>query len=337
MTFLSSLLLSTNIDARLIIAECALELSPESSIEIILEAYKLSRAYAETAETGLINRLYFLLLKAVNRTKSVKLFEHFFHGEEFLDNFDFESEYDKSIFKMKVYTEFSEIAALVDEDLGKKYHDMAYELALEADVFLCKAGDFEYIAKLIEDVYWLLLGKTLFASDLGLFRAEVRLDLYNFDSNCADTMHKAEEIWNRTGFKSDCIIYWRSILYYFAHLSDNGEPFDDDLIKTYISLTKHLVERDIDVNQYVEILHFAGMLEYVDDIEDLLEAAKCDGELESVVQKMIKYYYVDEDMDAFLDLMEEFDQRKEGYMGIERIAAISIEAYFDLLTEEDEE
>ncbi|MBR6783188.1 MAG: DUF4062 domain-containing protein, partial [Clostridia bacterium] len=113
----SSLLLSTNIDARLIIAECALELSPEAAIEIILEAYKLSRSYAETAETDLINRLYFLLLKAVNKTKSVKLFERFFHGEEFLDQFDFDSAYDKTIFKMKVYTEFSEIAALLDEEL----------------------------------------------------------------------------------------------------------------------------------------------------------------------------------------------------------------------------
>ncbi|MBE6639549.1 MAG: DUF4062 domain-containing protein [Ruminococcaceae bacterium] len=331
----TKLLLSMDLEAKFAIAEHVLDIDPKISINLLAQASSLLRDCELEFDENIANRMYFLLLKAVNKMKSIELFKHYIRGEEYLDIFTYDTEYEKTIFKMKVYTEFSEIVGVFDDDLGEKYHDLAYDLAVEADEFECKGEDFEYLSKLTENTDWLLLGKALYPFNLRLLRAEIELNLHDKQVDNADVMYKAKTLWNHTDSKPDCITYWRSILFYFSNLYDNDEEFDEEIIETYISLTKYLVEWGLVVSDYVDILHCASVLAYVDDIESLLEAAKCDGELETITQNLIRYYYVEEDMEKFLALMEEFNEIKDSYMGAERIAAISIEAYFEMLTEEE--
>ncbi len=331
------LLLARCTEARLTIAEHLLDLSPESAIEMTVQAFDLLREYTNKIDVDLVNRMYLLILKAVNRTKSAELFNQYIEGEGYLNVFTYISDYDKTVLKMKIYTEFSEIVGLLDDDLGEKYHDMAYELAVDANLFECKGEDFRYVSMLTEDLQGLLLGKTLSPFDLNLLRGEIRLDLHSKQASKEDNMYKAEAVWRHTGHKSDCITYWRTTLYYLVSLYDDDEPLDEDIVERYIALTRHLVKSGIDASDYVDIVHCAFILDYADDIENLLEAAKCHGELETFAQNMIRYYFIEEDMESFLALMDEFNEVKDSYMGAERIAAISIEAYFEMLTEEDEE
>ena len=139
-----------------------------------------------------------------------------------------------------------------------------------------------------------------------------------------------------TDYKSDCILYWRSILHYFAWLYDNDRELEDEsIIDIYISLTGHLIQCGIAASDYVDILHCASTLEYVDDIERLLDAAECEGELEGLVRDMIRCLFVEEDMDRFIEMKEEFTEKQSTYMGADRIAAISIWSYFEMYTEEE--
>ena len=144
-------------------------------------------------------------------------------------------------------------------------------------------------------------------------------------------MNKAATIWNYTGFAPDCVMYWRALLY---HLMGMDEP-DEDLVDEYISFTEHLIQQGLETADYVDILPFALLLSYTDDVERLLDAASADGELESIVQDMIRYYCIEEDTDKLLDLKEKFNKIRDAHMGAERVATLFIEEYFDVLTEDE--
>ncbi len=328
------LLLEMDLDARFAVAEYALDIDPQITINMLIRADELLRQYAQKMDVAVINRMYFLMLKAVNKTKSQALFDTYIGSEAYLNIFHYTDEYDESIFKMKVYTEFSEIVGVFDAVLEEKYHALAYELATKADSLLCIGEDFAYIAKLTETFSWILQGKALYPFDLNLLRAEIERNLEDKQIDPVDVMGKAEALWKCTESMPDCIRYWRSILYYFAHLYDNDEMLEESAVERYISLTRILTEERLSVSDYVDILHCASMLDYVDDVERLLDAAKCDGEPEKVVQDMIRSYYIEEDLEEFLSVMEAFNERKEGYTGAACIAARTIEAYFEMLTEE---
>jgi len=79
-------------------------------------------------------------------------------------------------------------------------------------------------------------------------------------------MNKAAAIWNYTGFAPDCVMYWRALLY---HLMGMDEP-DEYLVDEYISFTEHLTKQGLETTDYVDILPFALLLSYTDDVERLL-------------------------------------------------------------------
>ena len=112
------------------------------------------------------------------------------------------------------------------------------------------------------------------------------------------------------------------------------EP-DENLVDEYISFTEHLTKQGLETNDYVDILPFALLLSYTDDVERLLDAASTDGELESIVQDMIRYYCIEEDTEKLLELKEKFNKIRDAHMGAERVATLFIEEYFTLLTEEE--
>jgi len=332
----SKLLFIIEIKALIELVECLIDIKPKNAFILLTNTLDLFQKNEMEFDENLANKIYFCLLKAVNKTKSIAFFEQYIKGEEFLDVFSYDSEYENIFLRMKVYTEFSEIVSLFDDELGEKYHDMAYDIAYESDIFEAKKEDFMYISKLMEDDYWIMIGKQEYPFDLDLLRAEIQVNLDVKEVDNEDLMHKAEEVWKRTSHRSDGIMFWRALLFYFADLSDKEEELDENLVDWYITITKYLVEWGLDVSDYVDILHCAYVLQYIDDIERLLEAAKCDGELETIVQDIIRYYYIEEDMDKFLEIVEKFNTIKDQYMGLERIASISIEAYCEILKEEIE-
>ena len=325
------LLLGMTLEARFAVAEYALDIDPRITINMLINADELLRQYAQKMDVAVINRMYFLMLKAVNKTKSKELFDEYIVGEEYLNVFRYVDEYDETILKMKVCTEFSEIVGVFDYELEQTYLEKAIELAVSANVSDCVQEDFIYLSKLMKDTYWSSLGKVFYPFDLNLLRAEVTLSFGNEQADTADTMNKAAAIWNHTHFGPDCVMYWRAVLY---RLMDMDEP-DEDLVDEYISFTEHLTKQGLEITDYVDIIPFALLLSYTDDVERLLEAASTEGELESIVQDMIRYYCIEKDTEKLLELKEKFSKIRDAHIGAERIATLFIEEYFDILTEEE--
>lgn len=325
------LLLGMTLEARFAVAEYALDIAPRITINMLINADELLRQYAQKMDVAVINRMYFLMLKAVNKTKSKELFDEYIVGEEYLNVFRYVDEYDETILKMKVYTEFSEIVGVFDYELEQAYLEKAIELAVDANVSDCVQEDFIYLAKLLKEPYWILLGKVFYPFDLNLLRAEVTLSFGNEQADTADTMNKAAAIWNYTHFGPDGVMYWRAVLY---RLMDMDEP-DEDLVDEYISFTEHLINQGLEITDYVDIIPFALLLSYTDDVERLLEAASTEGELENIVQDMIRYYCIEKDTEKLLELKEKFNKIRDAHIGAERVATLFIEEYFDTLTEEE--
>lgn len=325
------LLLSMDSEARFAVAEYALDIDPQITINMLIKADELLRQYAQKMDVAVINRMYFLMLKAVNKTKSKELFDEYIGGEEYLNVFRYVDEYDETILKMKVYTEFSEIVGVFDYELEQVYLEKAIELAVSANVSDCVQEDFVYLAKLLKEPYWILLGKVFYPLDVDLLRAEAAPNSSDEQTDTADRINKAAAIWNYTGFAPDCVMYWRALLY---HLMGMDEP-DEDLVDEYISFTEHLTKQGLEITDYVDILPFALLLSYTDDVKRLLDAASADGKLESIVQDMIRYYCIEEDTDKLLELKESFNNIRDAHMGAERVATLFIEEYFDVLTEDE--
>ena len=325
------LFLEIDLEARFAVAEYALDIDPKITIDMLIKADELIRKYAQKIDVAVINRMYFLMLKAVNKTKSKELFDKYIVGEEYLNVFRYVDEYYETIFKMKVYTEFSEIVGVLDYELEQVYLEKAIELAISANVSDCVQEDFVYLAKLLNDQNWILLGKVFYPFDLDLLRAEVMPNSSDEQTATVDKMNKAAAIWNYTGFAPDCIRYWRLLLY---HLMGMDEP-DDDLVDEYILFTEYLIKQGLETTDYVDILPFALMLSNIDDVKRLLDAANTEGELESIVQDMIRYYCIEEDIDKLLDLRENFNKIRNFHMGAERVATLFIEKYFDVLIEDE--
>lgn len=332
-----SLRLMLLLDARLAVAEYVLPHIPNATINVVHAAYDKMAQRTEKMSASVLNRMFFLLLRAVNKTRSQETFEEYIGGEAFLNAFHYTDAYEETFLKMKVYKEFAESVETVDEELAQVYRDRAEDLAVEADMNLSTAEDCIYVAQLLEAREWLLFGKACYPYDLSLLRAEVAMEIGTDVADTADTMKKAETIWQETKMVEDGVIYWRAILYHLLRMDEA----DEDLIEEYIALAGVLVRRGMEVNAYVDVLTFAELLTYVEDVESLLEAICTDDQdaedyaLEMVVQDMIRCYYLEDDEEALRRVNARYWAIRDKYTGADRVATLFIEEYMSRMLGEE--
>lgn len=317
------------------------------SYDLLCDAYGFMKSYKTEIDSAVVDRLYFLMLKVVNKVKSPELFDRLIvDADEYLGRFTYFDEAAEVLLGMKVYSEMSELVNIYSAELHDKYREKAEDLAIEADVSLCKGEELIYIAELLEDMYWVHYGKVLQPFNIEFLRAEVRYGI-DHSSDSADNIIKAKRICYATKLLADDVNYWRSIISYLVTVYDEDEYnedncFEDDYeeyVEEYIRVTGLLNEAGMEVTDYVYILHSTLLFGYEDTYLRLLEAAENDGEIERIVLKMIRLFSIEGDYEKLRELQEEFLSIKHKYTGISYLAALFVEAYFDLFFEnfEDEE
>lgn len=324
------LLLEMDLEARFAVAEYALDVDPRITVNMLIEADGLLRRYARRADVTVINRMYLLMLRAINKTKSKELFDEYIGGESYLRVFRYADGDEGTALKMRVYTEYSEIVGTFDGETEALYREQAEVLASDVNIADCGREALVCVARLTHDPVPLILGRAIDPFDTELLRAEVALALEDGQADLRDTMEKALALWDFTDTLFDCVTYWRSILYCFLR----EEDADGELAETYVSLTAYLNGRVLCAADYADLLPFALALDDAEDVERLLAAAENDGELESFVQRMIRCYCLEDDRAGLLALRKEFLKIRDAHMGADRVATAMIGEYLDLLTKE---
>lgn len=308
------------------------------------------QSITDRLDVELGEQLTFILLKAVNESKSLEVYESYIKGEDVPEHFPTEDTYQKTVLKMKMYYELYEIMRdVADAEKASICLERAQELYDEVDFSVeMKPEDYFYFARI--DGTWdeLLFGRALFPLSTEMLRYEILLSCDTEEDSAGergaygdplDRVKKSRLLLSATDAVRDAHIYLRV----FADLvgSEAFEELDAETLSEYfdnfIELFETLLEEKVlPYNDYALLLPIATILAryegFEDRVESLLAVADCKDPLCSLIGTVARILIDEETTEEELaSVQERYAEAREKYCEVAQIALNLLEYYLSLI------
>ena len=342
------LLLEQAVNAGLTALDYYVKESWKNTIDRLCEMLDFIRETTNEFDLNIVEQMLFIMLKAVNASKSAEVFECYIQSESYLSAFRSETPYHKTVLKMKAYYEFYEMMRdFVDCDDALKYWEKAYDLYCEVDYTdEIKPEDFFCFARLDGDIDELMLGKSCYPLSYDMMRYEIKFTNEDSDDDDGqkpafydmqlDKLKKCKALVEYTGSVKDAQLYLQITASFAA-----GDEFDDmgadefmEYLEKFIGLFGVLLDKGLLLyNDYVLLIPVAEILfqysDFDETVEELFEAAECNDEFCTLMWKVARILASeDEEEGAMAKLYGQYMKMRHLYVERAQMALNTLDYYF---------
>lgn len=328
----TTMLLELDLKARILGAEYMIEVNTENAIDLLVNADSILRQYATQVTTDVYYGLYLTMLRAVSFSCSQQLYEAYVEGEHYLRVFRNNDLEEDPLLRLRVYWEFSRAAELMDWELAETYRDKAKQIVEESDNLLvrCKEADFVILAELMEDMDYLLMGKTCYPLSENLLRQEIRLRLsLDADTDAIyDTLQMARAFFYHSADRIDSVQLLFAMLVYMVE----SDEIDISLIDEYVEVMVFGLQHGLPRRNYAELIPFAEcLMEYGEDhrLPEILKRCHWDDPFAQIVRGYIRHRFIKFNKLKLLGLLRSYRQQRPLWLGTDRVAVAFLDQYFE--------